>query len=869
MRPISYEGKEPFVFVSYSHKDREAVYEVLGELQRRGFRFWYDEGIAPGSEWPEDIAKHLDAASMVIAFVTPAFMRSTTCRREINFSLSREKSLLPVMLEPTAMSLGMEMQLSAQQMVLRWNFDQWNRFIEKILSYPDIKLCRLQPAVPKTAHDKMATPTAARGNAAFTTDATVVLDPESEPAQRARTATPTGTAAQTPRGTTASRPNQQAGLPAHRAPQAPVGAQTPLGSSGTVWAGSVSRASQSAAQAPSNWSPANTGSIPAAQQPRAYAPRPSDSRAPQATARTQASFGSSGTVWANSPSHVTQPAVHVPNAWTPANTNSMPAAQQRAYAPDASTPSTTRTATQEGLTAKQTFAGKLQGKRPLAVIAVGILAALAAVFLVFGPLGASSHPGCSSTQGSRAGSSELAEVVAHPPFVLEELVSGTTDDKIAILDGLEEYQDEYDDYHFTADSEMATFFADTITTYDDTTEEDMKIFLSEHASSLPWNISAWEDGSSASLAAIKGGDINPSYWNYNSYLHCPDPTSEDIASYVAEAFDFDGIALYRISSDADSYQISGYAISDETMLSIFANKDYWLDDGYWQLQLSALAIDDETIQHHALDSFVYLCSDQSHRSELEDVYVVTPDKTNEAYQSALDQYDEGAFEESRHGLSSSIGSDFDVPFDLADLAGGSPTEAADALGDLTEIIDTGTYSDGEEWTDAYYTASEDMGRCMQINADEDGYDWWDYEEDQLDSAPWYIRLYHEGDSLTRESIADGEEVNAVSFSGVVPASDPTCEDVARYVKELYAFDQIIIYLDPETNRIEGYASTGETSARITGEDNSYDPVATNFLGTYRIELEVDDQSDSWLFDNFQSTYNNAQLPSRYPDSYKE
>ena len=145
MKPIVYEGKEPYIFVSYAHRDSTAVFEVLTELQKRGYRLWYDDGIAPGSEWPEDIAQHLDAAAMVIAFVTPNSMKSQNCRREINFSLTREKPFLSIMLEPTEMPLGMEMQLSAQQSIIRHNYDSWDGFIRKVLSCPGIAPCQVPP----------------------------------------------------------------------------------------------------------------------------------------------------------------------------------------------------------------------------------------------------------------------------------------------------------------------------------------------------------------------------------------------------------------------------------------------------------------------------------------------------------------------------------------------------------------------------------------------------------------------------------------------------------------------------------------------------------------------------------------------------
>ena len=148
MKPIAYEGNEPYIFISYAHKDSERVFQVLDELDKKGYRIWYDDGIAPGSEWPEDIARHLDGAHMVIAFVTPNSMASQNCRREINFALSKEKPFLSILLEKTQMPLGMEMQLSAQQSILRYNYSTWDAFISKILKCPDIVPCRKQEPEP-------------------------------------------------------------------------------------------------------------------------------------------------------------------------------------------------------------------------------------------------------------------------------------------------------------------------------------------------------------------------------------------------------------------------------------------------------------------------------------------------------------------------------------------------------------------------------------------------------------------------------------------------------------------------------------------------------------------------------------------------
>lgn len=141
MKPAAYEGDLPYIFVSYSHLDTEIVFKVLDELYRRGYHIWYDEGIAPGSEWPEEVASHLFHSSMFISFISNNSMQSENCRREINFALSKNKPFLSIVLEKTDIPLGIEMQLSSHQNILRYNFETWDAFIKKILACPHLEAC--------------------------------------------------------------------------------------------------------------------------------------------------------------------------------------------------------------------------------------------------------------------------------------------------------------------------------------------------------------------------------------------------------------------------------------------------------------------------------------------------------------------------------------------------------------------------------------------------------------------------------------------------------------------------------------------------------------------------------------------------------
>lgn len=140
----SYNGPEKYIFVSYAHKDSSEVFTIVKQLINRGYRIWYDEGIVPGSEWSEDIALHLNDSSVVLAFVTPNFIDSVNCRREINFAVSRQIPVLSVVLEPTKMPLGMELQLSSQQSVVRYNYETEAMFVDKICNCPDLNCCNFR-----------------------------------------------------------------------------------------------------------------------------------------------------------------------------------------------------------------------------------------------------------------------------------------------------------------------------------------------------------------------------------------------------------------------------------------------------------------------------------------------------------------------------------------------------------------------------------------------------------------------------------------------------------------------------------------------------------------------------------------------------
>lgn len=115
-RPFpAYEGADPFVFVSYAHRDAPSVYALLEDVRERGINVWYDEGIEPGSNWRDELAAAIDNCSSFVFFVSKASIASRNCLKEVNFALARNKRIVLVHLEPVELPAGLEMSLGDEQ----------------------------------------------------------------------------------------------------------------------------------------------------------------------------------------------------------------------------------------------------------------------------------------------------------------------------------------------------------------------------------------------------------------------------------------------------------------------------------------------------------------------------------------------------------------------------------------------------------------------------------------------------------------------------------------------------------------------------------------------------------------------------------
>lgn len=107
-----YEGKRPYVFISYSHRDSEAVLAIISALNDQKLRLWYDEGIPAGSDWPKNIEQHMRECSAVLFFLSETALASPNCYSEIRTAVQLNKPIMLIPLEGTTPNEGWKGLLS-------------------------------------------------------------------------------------------------------------------------------------------------------------------------------------------------------------------------------------------------------------------------------------------------------------------------------------------------------------------------------------------------------------------------------------------------------------------------------------------------------------------------------------------------------------------------------------------------------------------------------------------------------------------------------------------------------------------------------------------------------------------------------------
>ncbi len=95
----AYVGNEPYLFVSYSHKDTKLVYPILDALYDKKYRIWYDESCETGNDFRNELREKIERCEAVLLFVSEASMSSPFCGMEVIVARENQKRIYPIYLD--------------------------------------------------------------------------------------------------------------------------------------------------------------------------------------------------------------------------------------------------------------------------------------------------------------------------------------------------------------------------------------------------------------------------------------------------------------------------------------------------------------------------------------------------------------------------------------------------------------------------------------------------------------------------------------------------------------------------------------------------------------------------------------------------
>lgn len=108
----AYTGDEPYLFISYSHRDTKKVYPILDALHEKKYRIWYDESCENGNDFRDELRHRIEDAEAVILFVSKHSMASPFCGMEIIVARENGKRLYPIYLDNVEVPPAFEILLA-------------------------------------------------------------------------------------------------------------------------------------------------------------------------------------------------------------------------------------------------------------------------------------------------------------------------------------------------------------------------------------------------------------------------------------------------------------------------------------------------------------------------------------------------------------------------------------------------------------------------------------------------------------------------------------------------------------------------------------------------------------------------------------
>lgn len=140
----AYNGKEPYIFVSYAHKDMLFTQSFIKNMERRGItRIWYDEGITPSEYWETMIKDKVEHCSLFVMLVSATYNNRPWCQKELLLARSIPGLRMLVISMDGTMPSDETLRLDKEQAIMAQKYLR-EEFFDKVLQTPGMDLFREQ-----------------------------------------------------------------------------------------------------------------------------------------------------------------------------------------------------------------------------------------------------------------------------------------------------------------------------------------------------------------------------------------------------------------------------------------------------------------------------------------------------------------------------------------------------------------------------------------------------------------------------------------------------------------------------------------------------------------------------------------------------
>ena len=129
------------VFISYSRRDKVFTQKLVESLQTANREVWADwDSIPAASDWTAEIRQGIEEADSVVFVLSPEWVKSNECRKEMDHSIKMGKRLLPILHIMPADGQEVPSELAKLNWVYMRDTDDFSKAFQTLLSAMDADL---------------------------------------------------------------------------------------------------------------------------------------------------------------------------------------------------------------------------------------------------------------------------------------------------------------------------------------------------------------------------------------------------------------------------------------------------------------------------------------------------------------------------------------------------------------------------------------------------------------------------------------------------------------------------------------------------------------------------------------------------------